>query len=57
LIDNTQFKFGQTLKPGNYSSWHNFVEECKKFFVTKIKGYDPDKMCAATVLYEGDKEE
>lgn len=57
LVDNTQFKFGQTLKPANNSSWHHFVEECKKLFVTKIKGYDPEKMCAATVLYEGDKEE
>ena len=26
----------------------------KKFYVTKIKGYEPDKMVAATCLFEGD---
>lgn len=57
LVDNQQFKFGQTLKPAEDSSWKHFVDAAKKFFVLNIKGYDPDKMCAATLLCEGSKEE
>jgi alkyldihydroxyacetonephosphate synthase len=57
LVDNQQFKFGQTLKPAEDSSWKHFVDAAKKFFVLNIKGYDPDKMCAATLLCEGAKEE
>ena len=57
LVDNQQFKFGQTLKPAEESSWKNFVDAAKKFFVLNIKGYDPDQMCAATLMCEGEKEE
>jgi alkyldihydroxyacetonephosphate synthase len=57
LVDNTQFKFGQTLKPAEDSKWQHFVDAAKKFFVLNIKGYDPDRMCAATVLCEGSREE
>ena len=32
------------------------IDAIKKFYVTKIKGYNPDKMVAATVLFEGTKE-
>jgi len=33
------------------------VDLLKKYYVTKIKGYDPMKMCVATCLFEGEKEE
>lgn len=57
LVDNMQFKFGQTLKPAEDNGWKHFVDTAKKFFVLNIKGYNPDKMCAATILCEGAKDE
>lgn len=33
------------------------MDAAKKFFVLNIKGYDHDKMCVATMLCEGSKEE
>jgi len=31
----------------------SFIDGMKKFYVTKMKGYDPEKMCVATLLFEG----
>lgn len=56
LVDNTQFHFGGSLKPESGSMWEDFVDNAKKFYVTKVKGFDPDKMAACTMLFEGDKE-
>ena len=57
LVDNQQFKFGQTMKPADDSAWKHFIDAAKKFFVLNIKGYDPDQMCAATLMCEGKKED
>lgn len=46
---------GSTLKPKNDSAWQNFIEKAKKFFVVNIKGYDPEKLAACTMLFEGDE--
>lgn len=35
--------------------WNDFVEAAKKFFVVKIKGFDPNEMAACTMLFEGDE--
>lgn len=55
LVDNTQFQFGASLKPKSDSMWQDFVEAAKKFFVVKVKGFDPEKMAACTMLFEGDE--
>ena len=55
LVDNTQFQFGAALKPESGSMWEEFVEAAKKFFVVKIKGFDPNEMAACTMLFEGDE--
>ena len=55
LVDNTQFQMGASLKPEENSQWHAFVEAAKKFFVVKIKGFDPNEMSAVTMLFEGDE--
>jgi len=55
LVDNTQFQFGASLKPESNSMWNDFVEAAKKFFVVKIKGFDPNEMAACTMLFEGDE--
>jgi len=56
LMDNAQFKFGQALKPEAESIFTSFIDGIKKFYVTRLKGYDPANMCVATLLFEGDAE-
>lgn len=56
LMDNEQFKFGQSLKPlAGYLAM--FLDGFKKFYVTKIKGFDIDNMVVMTLLFEGEKKE
>ncbi|KAK6623868.1 hypothetical protein RUM44_010724 [Polyplax serrata] len=56
LMDNEQFKFGQSLRPA--SSYLGLVTEgLKKMYITKIKGFDPNQMCVTTLLFEGDEKE
>lgn len=57
LVDNMQFQFGQVLKPGSDSRLHALLDYAKKFYVTTIKGFAVDRMTAATLLFEGTREE
>jgi alkyldihydroxyacetonephosphate synthase len=57
LLDNMQFKFGQALKVENESKVNEIIDQIKKFYVLNVKGFNQDKMCAVTLLYEGRKEE
>lgn len=56
LLDNVQFRFGSALKP-KPSTQDMLMNRVQKTFLTKIKGFDPYELCAATVLMEGTKEE
>ena len=56
LVDNTQFQFGQALKPGVNSKMQKVINEIKKQYVLKVKGFDKDQMVAATCLFEGPKD-
>ncbi|XP_025831600.1 alkyldihydroxyacetonephosphate synthase-like [Agrilus planipennis] len=56
LMDNNQFKFGQTLRP-EPGYFGLLLDSIKRIYLTKIKGFDVDSMCVATLLFEGDKED
>ncbi|XP_071197666.1 alkyldihydroxyacetonephosphate synthase, peroxisomal-like isoform X2 [Salvelinus alpinus] len=56
LMDNKQFHFGHALKPQVSSIFTHFVEGLKKFYITKLKGFDPHQLVVATLLFEGDRE-
>lgn len=56
LMDNDQFKFGLILKP-EVGYLGLILDGLKKFYITKIKGFDPDQMCVMTLLFEGDESE
>jgi len=56
LVDNIQFQFSQALKPQADSKAEEIIDAIKKFFVVNIKGYDPAKMVACTMLFEGTKD-
>lgn len=52
LVDNMQFQLSQTLKP-KVTGLRSLTRRAEKFFVTRIKGFDPTRMVACTLLYEG----
>ncbi|CAH3832121.1 unnamed protein product [Pieris brassicae] len=52
LMDNEQFRFGHALK--TETSWGGvLLDGLKKLYITKIKGFDPMKLCVVTLLMEG----
>jgi alkyldihydroxyacetonephosphate synthase len=53
LVDNLQFQFGLALKPRKSGSLASLKSAAERFFVTKIKGFDPEKMVACTLVFEG----
>ena len=57
LIDNIQFQFGLALKPEVESKADEMIDKAKKYFVTKIKKFDPTRMAVVTLLFEGSEEE
>lgn len=56
LMDNEQFQFGQSLRPQK-GAFGNFVDGFKNFYLTKLKGYDIEKICVATIVMEGTSKE
>jgi alkyldihydroxyacetonephosphate synthase len=56
LMDNLQFRFGQALKP-HKEGLGALKSTLEKLLVTKVLGYDVERMVACTLLFEGSKEE
>lgn len=55
LVDPEQFRFGASLKPAA-AGWFNHVKsEATKFYVTKYLKFDPNDICACTIVMEGSK--
>jgi len=44
------------LKPAEPDRTKRIINQIKKFYVLNIKGFRPDRMCAATALFEGSKD-
>ncbi len=57
VMDNTQFHFGQALKPAKHGLAAKVKSEVEKAVVTKLKGFDPFKLAVATIVFEGSREE
>jgi alkyldihydroxyacetonephosphate synthase len=56
LVDNLQFQLSQMLKPrkDGLAKWMSTAE---KLFVTRIKGFDVERMAACTLVFEGSRAE
>lgn len=52
LMDNEQFRFGQALRPDSGLT-DKIMHAFKQTYVTKIKGFQWDSVCVATLLFEG----
>lgn len=58
VVDNTQFQFGQALKPKSDGSVRaRLKSKLEKALVTQLKGFDPKQLAAATLVFEGSEEE
>jgi alkyldihydroxyacetonephosphate synthase len=56
LVDNLQFQFGQVLKPASRGA-KKLKGRAQKWLVTGPLGFDPSRMVAVTLVFEGSKEE
>lgn len=56
LVDNTQFQFGQALKGEQHSKLQEYIDKLKKAYVLDFLKFDPQKMVAVTLLFEGSKQ-
>jgi alkyldihydroxyacetonephosphate synthase len=58
VVDNTQFQFGQALKPkSNGGVAARLKSKFEKALVTQIKGFDPLQLAVATIVFEGSADE
>ena len=57
VVDSTQFQFGQALKPKTAGMRARIKSRIEKAIVTQLKGFDPDQLAAATVVFEGSSAE
>lgn len=56
LVDNLQFQFGQVLKPAARGA-KKLKSRIEKWVVTGPLGFDPDRMTAVTLVFEGTRDE
>jgi alkyldihydroxyacetonephosphate synthase len=57
VVDNTQFQFGQALKPKSSGAAAEWKSKLEKALVTQLKGFDPKQLAVATLVFEGSAEE
>lgn len=53
VVDNVQFQFGQALKPRATGLAAGAKSRFEKALVTSVKGFDPERMAVATLVFEG----
>jgi alkyldihydroxyacetonephosphate synthase len=56
LVDNLQFQLSQTLK-GRKRGAKKWLSAFQKWFVTRVKRFDPEQMTACTLVFEGYRRE
>ncbi|VVC25824.1 Vanillyl-alcohol oxidase, C-terminal subdomain 2,FAD-binding, type 2,FAD-linked oxidase-like, C- [Cinara cedri] len=52
LMDNTQFRFGQALRPAE-NIFKEFLDTIKKSYLTYMHGFNLNSVCVMTLLFEG----
>ena len=56
LVDNLQFQLSQMLKPRS-TGLKKRKSALEKWFVVRLKGFDPKRMAACTLVFEGTHEQ
>jgi len=57
MMDNGQFKLSQAIKKKPSSTMEHITRLVKQLYVTRLKGFDLDRVCVATIRCEGSAEE
>lgn len=57
LVDNLQFRFAIAFTGSSKGAIKLLLSKIAKFYLTTIRGYDPFKLCVATLLFEGSQSE
>jgi len=52
LVDNLQFQLSQMLKPRKEGA-AKLLSAAEKWYVTRVKGFDVERMAACTLVFEG----
>lgn len=55
LVDNQQFQLGYALRLKKKFN-QGIIDKLKKILLFKVKKFNPEKMCLATLVFEGSKE-
>ena len=53
LVDNLQFQIGQVLRPETGSSFSSLLRFGQRFWVTRVKKFSVEEICACTLVFEG----
>jgi alkyldihydroxyacetonephosphate synthase len=56
LVDNLQFQFSMALKPA-VAGWRAARRRLERWYVTGLRGMDPQRMVACTLVFEGGRGE
>jgi alkyldihydroxyacetonephosphate synthase len=56
LVDNLQFQFSHALKPAA-AGLRALRSRLERLYVTRLRGFDPGRMVACTLVFEGSREE
>jgi alkyldihydroxyacetonephosphate synthase len=56
LVDNLQFQFSMALKPA-VTGWRAAQKRLERWYVTGLRGMDPKRMVACTLVFEGTRAE
>lgn len=56
LVNNTEFRFGQALKPAP-STMGKLMSSIQHFVLFTLKGFDPKRVAACTIVMEGTRRE
>jgi alkyldihydroxyacetonephosphate synthase len=56
LVDNLQFQFGQVLKPASRGA-KKLKSRAERWLITGPLGFDPQRMVAVTLVFEGTRRE
>lgn len=56
LVDNFQFRFGSALQP-HATTVGKWKRRLQKFYLLRVKGFDPHTLTAATIVMEGSQAE
>lgn len=54
--NDMMFCIGQGFKKGHLTIWRKLSDLIQRLYITAWKGFDPNQVCAMTLVFEGSKD-